>query len=87
MYFNNIIYIIIVVIIIVALINFAFWLLPYALIAFAVYWIYKKLFSGRGKGRNNRNEDVFQGSNRNNAENREDSPKKVIDVDYEEVDD
>jgi len=89
MYFNNIIYTIIAVLIIVALINFAFWLLPYALIAFAVFWLYKRLFSGRGSGKNNRNDEPFQrnNTNRSNTENREEPSKKVIDVDYEEVDD
>ena len=89
MYFNNIIYIIIAVLIIAALINFAFWLLPYALIAFALYWLYKRLFSGRGRGKNNRNEEPFQGNNtnRSSTDNREEPSKKVIDVDYEEVDD
>ena len=88
MYFNNIIYIIIVIIIIAALINFAFWLLPYALIAFAIYWLYKKLFSGKGR-ENSRNDDKFHGNNinRDNTGSREESSKKVIDVDYEEVDD
>ncbi len=89
MYFNNIIYIIIAVFIIAALIRFALWLLPYALIAFAVYWLYKKLFAGRGKERDNIGEDAFQGNNINksNVDNREEPSKKVIDVDYEEVDD
>lgn len=88
MYFNNIIYMIIVVIIIAALINFALWLLPYALIAFAIYWLYKKLFASKGRG-DNRNDDKFHSNNinRDNTGSREENSKKVIDVDYEEVDD
>ena len=80
---------VIVVLIIVALINFAFWLLPYALIIFAIYWLYKKLFSGRGSRRGNRNYDDFQGNSRNRSktEDREEASDNVIDVDYEEVDD
>ena len=85
---SALIYIIIAVLVIAALINFALWLLPYALIAFAVFWLYKKLFGVKGK-RDDVKEDRFQGNsiNRNNTESRDESSKKVIDVDYEEVDD
>ena len=88
MYLNNIIYIIIAVLVIAALINFALWLLPYALIAFAVFWLYKKLFGVKAK-RDDMQEDRFQDNNinRNDTESRDESSKKVIDVDYEEVDD
>ncbi len=82
-------YIILIIIIVAVVANIAFWLLPYALVAGLLYWLYKKIFSRRDKD-NNDSGNVYRDSNmgsKSTNENQESASKNAIDVDYEEVDD
>ena len=87
---TEVLYIVMAVIAVVLIIKFVIWLLPVILVVGIIAWIYNLIKGRKYSSREKNQEEVYTDENSSynsyKAEDSTEKPKKVIDVEYEEVD-
>ena len=87
---TGVLYIVMAVIAVMLIIKFVIWLLPVILVVGIIIWIYNLINGRKSSSRDKSQEDVYTDENSSyasyKAEDNQEKPRKVIDVEYEEVD-